>query len=428
MKPKSFLLALCLLWPGLSNAGTVNVMTSYPQPMLAVYQQAFEQANPDLQLNILWRRPDDALKVLTAETSDDVDVYWTPSVRTFQALAEADKLAPLSLDNSDLPQLIGQARISDAQGRYHAAEIAGYGMLINVAKSADHGLPVPQRWQDLQHDQWRDKIALPVPSEVGYAPMLIEQLLQARDWSAGWNQWRRIAANSRLIGRGAGFVSEQVLDGRVLVGLTMDFFALSSLEDQPAYRFVYPQQTAFNPAHIAIMKSSSQPDAAKRFVEFVLSVEGQSLLQHPDIRKLPVRPSLYRDGKLPLNPFTSAGSYDYSHVLGLARREFNAMLFDAAITLPHEALSMAWQLLDDLEQQDAAGIDSNRLAELQAKLTHWPIAEPADDDPILLACAARHDDEAAAQQCDQVKQAWHAQFAARYGEIITELRALQSSS
>src|SRR5690554_44924 len=169
MFKRLLLLATFWLSASVASAEQLNVMTSYPQPVAAVIQEAFEQAHPDIQLNILWRRPADAQTVLM-QSDNTVDVLWMPSVRTFMALKAADKLSPIEWDQQALPIHLGDAAISDPDGYYVAVELAGYGVFYEAEALADAGLVAPQRWQDLMQPEWANQVALPIPSQVGVGP------------------------------------------------------------------------------------------------------------------------------------------------------------------------------------------------------------------------------------------------------------------
>jgi phosphoglycerate transport regulatory protein PgtC len=418
------LLLLATFWLSASavSAERLNVMTSYPQPVVAVIQEAFEQAHPEIQLNILWRRPADAQTVLM-QSDNTVDVLWMPSVRTFMALKAADKLSPIEWDQQALPIHLGDAAISDPDGYYVAVELAGYGVFYEAEALADAGLAVPQRWQDLMQPEWADKIALPIPSQVGFAPMLIDQLLQAQGWQTGWNQWQQIAANSQLAGSGGPFITESVLHGKALVALTIDFFAATTISNQERGQFIYPEQTAFNPAHIAVMADAQEPEAARQFIDYILSEAGQTVLLHPDLRKLPIRPSVYSKAPQMQNPFATNTHHQYDHQLGLQRREFNAVVFDAAITLPHEKLKQAWQKWHQL-QQTADAEQSAALAGIKTILQQWPVTEPDVDDAVLQDCAQRHDAAAKQQNCDAFKAELVNYFDTQYDKALNMLAQL----
>ena len=152
-----------------------------------------------------------------------------PSVRTFLSLKAQGKLAKLQQNREGLPILLGETAISDPEGYFLATEVAGYGLFFEPEKLQQAGLATPNQWQDLLTAEWQNNIALPIPSEVSFANMLVDQLLQAEGWKTGWNQWQQIAANSHLLGSGGMFTTEAVLAGQAKVAFTMDFFAASSI-------------------------------------------------------------------------------------------------------------------------------------------------------------------------------------------------------
>jgi phosphoglycerate transport regulatory protein PgtC len=209
---------LLLAVTGSAAAEQLTVMTSYPREVVSRFEEAFENRHPEIPLQILWRMPHDALPYLLQPKQGGVDVYWTPSVGNFIALKAAGALGPIGIDRSGLPERIGDALLSDPEGTFLASETAGYGLFIDPERLAKLGVAEPKTWGDLADPRLKGQVALPVPSGVGYAPMLVDQLLQAEGWEAGWNTWRAIAVNSRLINSRGNFVTEEVSTGRVAGG------------------------------------------------------------------------------------------------------------------------------------------------------------------------------------------------------------------
>ncbi|HPE60074.1 MAG: extracellular solute-binding protein [Thiothrix sp.] len=416
----AYWLGVCL--PALAGtsiaAMELRVMTSYPEAVVSRFEEAFETAHPDIPVQILWRRSNDALPYLLQPEQGGVDVYWTPSRRNFLALKHAGAFGPIGIDRTGLPDKIGDLAISDPDGQYLASEIAGYGIFVDTDRLQELGMPEPERWKDLADPRLRGEVALPVPSQVGFAPMLIDQLLQAEGWEKGWNTWRAIALNSRLIQRRGGAITGEVSSGRLAAGLTMDFFALSTMTDGGRGKFIYPHRTTFNPAQIGIMAATRQRPAAETFVAFILSDAGQRLLFHPAISRLPVRPSVY--AKAPAdysNPFTRTLDARYDPVAGTARSGFNTALFDAAITRQQSALTRAWASVHEVEKT-ATTTEQPMLQQARAALEALPVSEPAADSPLVTACAQRHRQADAETRCAAAEQAWDAFFSARYAEAL----------
>lgn len=195
-------------------------------------------------------------------------------------------------------------------------------------------------------------------------------MLQAYGWEAGWALWSEIVGNAFLIERGATFVSDEVGGGRHPIGLSIDFFVVSAIANGAPLRFVYPDHSGINPAHIAVTASAPNPAGAKAFAEFVLSAAGQKILAHPDIRKLPVRPAVYAD--LPADyyrPFAAAekGVFDYDGDLAQGRLGLSTALFEQLLVTEHDKLVDLWRRIHAAEakgQRQAAADARGRLAQL----------------------------------------------------------------
>jgi ABC-type Fe3+ transport system substrate-binding protein len=358
----------------------VVVLTAYPEEVTSRFEAAFEKAYPQFRLQLVWRMPFDALPYLQAPRQSGVDIYWSASPRTYAALKQAGALRRLEIDRDGLPSRIGGTDISDRDGQFLATEVAGYGFAYQPQRLAALGLALPADWPDLARPGWAGQIALPVPARVGFAPVMVDIVLQAFGWQRGWALWSAIAANAALVDNGSTFITDEVASGRRALGLTIDFFAASAAARGAPLRFAYPAHGGINPGHIAVLSQSPEPEGALAFTRFVLSDEGQAILGHPSVRKLPVRPSAY--ARLPadyFNPFAASaqGGYDYDNARGLPRLGLISALFEQALVADHAEYAALWQRLHAAE---AAG---RPVAAARALLEAPPIDAAAADDPAL---------------------------------------------
>lgn len=386
---KRWLPCLLLAFSGWLGAApkTVVVMTSYPEETMTRMEDAFARAHPQYRLQILWRQGFDALPYLLQADQGGVDVYWAPSPGNFARLAEAGSWQPLGIDLQGLPERIGGIALRDEQTRYQATELAGYGFAINSELLAELGVQMPSDWPDLLDPRLQGRIALPDAGRVGFAPVLLDIVLQSYGWERGWAYWSELAGHSRLVSRGGTLVNDEVASGRAAVGLSIDFFVASAIANGEQVAFVYPAHGGLNPAHIAITAHSRELTGARAFTQFVLSEEGQALLADPDIRKLPVRPSSY--AQLPAdyhNPFEAArqGAYDYGDNTSRERLALISSLFTQWLGMPHEQMSELWARLHAAE---AAGHD---VTAIRALLGSPPLTA-AEADALLGLFKARED-------------------------------------
>ena len=407
-----WIVSACLLLLSQLAAATekVVVLTSYPQEVVTQFEAAFEHAYPQYRLEILWRQSRDAMSYLHQPHSA-VDVYWTPAQRNFATLANEGAFRKLDIDLTGLPKKIGGFQISDPDGYYVASETAGFGMAYHPGELQRLGLPIPTDWKMLAADEYSGHIVLPIPSKVGYAPMLVDTLLQGYGWEQGWSVLEQVAANANLADAGATFISDDVGSGRYAVGMTIDFFAVSAIANGKPLRFAYPEKVGYSPAHVAIFRDAAHLDGARAFASFVLSEPGQKILFHPDIRKLSVRPAVYADKPEGyFDPFAAAqrASYDYDMTSGMARQEVVGALFDALITRHHAALKMMWGAI---HQAELKAPDDSRLQEAR-KLANWlPLTAAQVNDAELQHTFIKRDSHTVA-----IEQQWDAEIDKHYAQ------------
>lgn len=399
--------------PSAAEEDKVVVLTSYPQETLSLFETAFEKANPGTRLEIVWRMPRDAMPYLLEPDSHGVDVYWSASARNYSELAGRGMLAALPSDPA-LPQDIGGFPIAEPKLLYRASEIAGYGFTCNRKTLAERSQQCPKTWAALANPALTGRVLLPVPSKVGFAPLMYEILLQRLGWEKGWALIGEFGANATLFVPGGAFITDRVAKGEEDVGVTIDFFAQAAAAGGAPLDFVYPDIVGFSPAHVGVLASAPHPQGARKYVEFLLSDAGQRILASPDIRKLPVRPSTYAtlDAGY-FNPFTEAKKQpvDYDLPAAQHRQALSSALFDVLVTDRQAALRELWQAIHRAEQ--AAGNDAQALAvvkDARAAATWLPVSDAQSRDRALqsnyrdqLPAWAKQVDEHRAQAAKDLK-------------------------
>jgi phosphoglycerate transport regulatory protein PgtC len=351
----------------------LDVLTSYPDEVMSRFEAAFEKRHPEYRIRFLWRMPHDALPYLQGEGGKTTDVYWAASPRTFARLKESGLLRKLDADLRALPARLGATQLSDPDGYYVATELAGYALAIHDARLAALGVAAPRDWHELADPRLLDNIALPVPGDVGFAPVMYDIVLQAYGWQRGWRTWSEVAALARLARRGATFVTGQVGTGDVAIGLSIDFFVKAAIAGGAPLSQHYPQHNGVNPAHVALLAAGPNPAGAEAFARFVLSPQGQALLRHPDIARLPASPQAY--GQAGFDPFAAAarGTMAYDGERGRGRLNVISAIFDVMLDRPHEEIRELWR------QVHARENSGKPMAQVRELLSTPPLDEAAAD-------------------------------------------------
>lgn len=228
------------------------------------------------------------------------------------------------------PPRIGDIPLYDAKGMWYGAALSGFGIVWNPQLLRELAVPEPTRWSDLCNPRLFGYVVLVNPAQSGSVTTAFEAILQRRGWTEGWRILRRMAANARSFAASAPKAPTDVSLGDAAAGVCIDFYgrfqAQAMLEAAAAdgrdgeterrVGYVDPAgETVIDPDPIAMLRGAPHPELARRFVEFVLSDEGQSLwnfrsrgrltgryVDTPDdglgpemfeLRRMPVRRDLY---------------------------------------------------------------------------------------------------------------------------------------
>lgn len=151
------------------------------------------------------------------------------------------------------------------------------------------GTPYPKTWEDLLNPQFKGEIVLTNPVASSTAYLFVQNQLQRLGWDKGWNYLLSLAP---LVGQfpDSGSAPAKLLGtGEYAIGVSY----LHAITKYKAQGFdliaIAPPETVGDVDCVSIMKNSKNPEAAKKFVDFILSKEAQELMSSIDFT-VPVNP------------------------------------------------------------------------------------------------------------------------------------------
>ena len=134
----------------------------------------------------------------------------------------------------------------------------------------------PQAWSDLLKDETKGQVVMPSPLASGAA--LIHAATLTSNLDEGWGYYVKLKTNGGVAASGNGDVLKQVAGGEKLFGMIVDFMAIREQAKGAPVAFVFPKEGVSAIGEpVAILKSTKNPDAARAFVAFLLSKDGQEL-------------------------------------------------------------------------------------------------------------------------------------------------------
>lgn len=367
----------------------VVIVTSFPKELFETYKKAFEAKYPGVTV-VVQQKPTTQGVTYIRETASkpEADLMWASAVDAFQVLKKDQLLTKYDLPreiSAKIPAKVGTFPVHDPDGYFFGFALSGYGMMWNKPYLQTHKLKPPKEWTDLTDPSYYGHLAISAPSRSGTTHLTVESILQAYGWEKGWALLLNMGGNMAVVTERSFGVPEGVNNGQYGIGIVIDFFGLSAIASGFPVDFAYPSLTPIVPANIGLVKGGPNPENAKRFVNYLLSEEGQMLLFKAEIGRLPVIPELY--SKAPAgypNPFKmKLGGLEFNSELSSLRYGVVNPLFDQIITFRLNELKEAWGAIyraeKAIEEAKKKGKDvskaSEMVAEARSLATRVPVSE-----------------------------------------------------
>ena len=339
---------ICMIVPSV-QAKELHILSSYEADFVTRFFEDFSHRHPEISVFHLNKNTNAAVDELISGNARQFDIFWASSSEAFELLNQ-------------------YARLTDL----------GYGMHADFAYSAvgwawksGTEMSPPLYWNDLLDPDYSGRITMSHPMRSGTTHSLIETILQDRGWEAGWAYLLQLAGQLKSISARSFGVLEGLGD-RHDIGLTIDFLALQRAVQNILFRYGRP--IIISPARVAALQGGKNPDAAKLFIDFLLSVDGQRVLLRPDIRRIPINDEIRAELAESLIPeMRAALTFSWSRYdPELARKRYWQVneIFNIFIARDFLRRRDLWRRLHDLD----AGAVQDR-AMITQILTHMPVTE-----------------------------------------------------
>lgn len=159
----------------------------------------------------------------------------------------------------------------DADRTYFPTKLITTGIVYNTNAPLK-----PASWLDLTKAEAKGQIAMPSPLTSGAA--MIHTVTLTSNLEQGWDFYAALAENGAQASGGNGDVLKAVAGGDKLYGMIVDFMPIREKAKGAPVEFVFPTEGVSAVTEpVAILSTAQNPEAAKAFVNFLLSEEGQKL-------------------------------------------------------------------------------------------------------------------------------------------------------
>ncbi|MCE5242600.1 MAG: ABC transporter substrate-binding protein [Desulfobacteraceae bacterium] len=273
-KMLALVVALALVFG--SNAGALAadkqklvVYTSMKESLIGKLRDAFVQKNPDIDFDYYSAGAGKLMAKLAAERESGtvvVDVLWTSEIPDFYQLKDQGMLEPYVSEESK--NILSP--VKDPEGYFTPARLGTLGITYNTKAIKE----APKSWQDLLDPRFKGAFGIANPALSGTAYVSIAMLVN----TFGWDYITKLKANGAKMGQGSGQVVDDTASGDLKACIGVDYITTEKIQKGATLGLAFPQEMLVIPSPVAIIKTSKHVPAAKKFIDFLLSKEGQVII------------------------------------------------------------------------------------------------------------------------------------------------------
>lgn len=257
--------ASTLLLAGVAQAD-ITVYTAGPQSLIDKLAEGFT-AQSGIKVNVFQATTGKIMARIEAEAANPaVDVLISASWETATDFAKRGWLVSYTSPNAEKVPDFLKNETAVAQGV----------SALGIAWNTKSGTPKPAEWSDLAKPEFKDLVNIPDPAQSGSSFELTAALAGQDDFAL----FKSLKNNGAIIAGANAEALNPVLQGaKAAVFGAVDYITFGNKAKGESIDVVFPESgTVIAPRPVMILNWSKNQDEAKKFVDYMLSDEGQKLV------------------------------------------------------------------------------------------------------------------------------------------------------
>ncbi len=249
----------------------------------AFAQHAREKWNVTLKTNALYAgTPVSYGRIVEWKGKPEADIFWGGESALFDKLAEQKLLVKLEISRAAweaIPASIGKPKpvpLKDPNGFWVGTALEPYGLVYHPKLLKRLGVADLRDWEDVLNPKLKGNVAQCAPTRSSSSHATYEVILQDMGDAKGWEWLKRLGASSGIFTARSRDVPSVVAKGEFAVGFAVPSYM--AFEEKLAgfdIKFVAPKNAFVTPEPMGVLAGAKHPKAARAFVEFLLTAEGQ---------------------------------------------------------------------------------------------------------------------------------------------------------
>jgi iron(III) transport system substrate-binding protein len=251
---------------------TLVVYSAADADMVNAVVAAFQQKHPAIKVSTVVAGSGELVKRIEAEKGRPLgDVVWSAGP---EAIGSQKALFEPYLSREAAAFAPGQA-----PGDRTWTPFTTMPYVIMYNKKLVPEAEAPKAWKDVLDPRWKGKVAYADATKSGSSyTLLVTWLTIYGKNDAGWKFVEDLLRQTKVLPK-SSMIYQMVANGEFPVGLTFEQAAFDYLKSGAPVGIVYPSDgTAVIPDGSALIKNGAHPNAARLFLDFTVSREGQELI------------------------------------------------------------------------------------------------------------------------------------------------------
>lgn len=199
------------------------------------------------------------------------DIWFTGGADAFINAAAKELLTPyVSPEAANLAD-----DMKDKDGYWHGTSLTVVNWVVNTELIKEAGLTMPEKWDDLLQEGLKGQVSMPDPASSGTAYNTVSAILQTKGEAEGWTYLDKLIEQVPFFTSRGSDPANNVIAGEAIVGINAGTGDKKLEKDNPQIKVVYPADgTGWWPQPVAILAGCKNPEAAKVFIDWILSKRG----------------------------------------------------------------------------------------------------------------------------------------------------------
>ena len=258
---------------------TLTVYTALEADQVKDYKEAFEKANPDI--DIRWVRESTGIitaKLLSEKNHPQADVVWGLAATSLMILDQQGMLqayAPKGVEKLS-PQFVDKAK----PPKWSGMDVWAATICFNTVEAAKKNLPKPESWADLAKPVYKGQIVMPHPASSGTGYLDVSAWLQMMGEKPGWDYMDKLHLNMAQYVHSGSKPCKMAATGEFPIGISFEYRGAELKAQGAPIDLIYPKEgLGWDLEATAIVKGAKNLEAAKKLADFSASLPAMRLYE-----------------------------------------------------------------------------------------------------------------------------------------------------